>query len=113
MQLYAALNGGPGASVIRDAAKKLAQQLQAEHPDLVVADMKRAIRGGKVLLDWSQNSEAKTTIAPYSLRGRDRSYVATPRTWAEVQAGGMVQVHRTEIPERLERYGDLMAVLRE
>jgi bifunctional non-homologous end joining protein LigD len=113
MQLYAALNGGPGASVIRDAAKKLAQQLQAEHPDLVVSDMKRAIRGGKVLLDWSQNSEAKTTIAPYSLRGRDRAYVATPRTWAEVEAGGMAQVHRTEIPERLERYGDLMAALRD
>jgi bifunctional non-homologous end joining protein LigD len=112
MQLYAALEGGHNASAVRDGAKKLAQQLQAEHPDLVVSDMKRAIRGGKVLLDWSQNSEAKTTIAPYSLRGRDRAFVATPRTWNEVEAGGMTQVHRTEIPERLERYGDLMAALR-
>jgi bifunctional non-homologous end joining protein LigD len=113
MQLYAALEGNHGASAVRDAAKTLAQQLQAERPDLVVSDMKRAIRGGKVLLDWSQNSEAKTTIAPYSLRGRDRAFVATPRTWDEVEAGGLQHVHRTEIPTRLDRFGDLMAVLRD
>jgi bifunctional non-homologous end joining protein LigD len=111
MQLYAALEGNHTASAVRDGARKLAQQLQAENPDLVVSDMKRAIRGGKVLLDWSQNSEAKTTIAPYSLRGRNRAFVATPRTWDEVGAGGMKQIHRTELPERIRRYGDLMAAL--
>jgi len=113
MQLYAALNGQHSASAVRDGAKKLAQQLQAERPDLVVSDMKRAIRGGKVLLDWSQNSEAKTTITPYSLRGRERAYVATPRTWDEVEAGGLTQVHRTEIGARLAEHGDLMAALRD
>jgi bifunctional non-homologous end joining protein LigD len=111
LQLYAALDGSHEASVVRDRAKALAQQLQRDRPDLVVSDMKRAIRGGKVLLDWSQNSEAKTTIAPYSLRGRDRAFVAAPRTWDEVAAGGLTQVHRTELAARLEEHGDLMAVL--
>ncbi len=59
----------------------------AEHPDLVVWKMTKSLRGGKVFLDWSQNTGAKTTISPYSLRGRDRPYVAAPRTWEEIEDG--------------------------
>ena len=68
-------------------AKEVAEELQGEHPKLVTATMTKARRGGKVFLDWSQNAGSKTTISPYSLRGRERPDVATPVTWAEVEAG--------------------------
>ena len=66
-------------------ARTLAQRLAAAHPGLVVWKMTMADRTGKVLLDWSQNSAAKTTVAPYSLRARERPTVSTPLTWAEVE----------------------------
>lgn len=65
-------------------AHELARSLEAEHPDLVVSDMKKSPRRGKVLMDWSQNNEAKTTICPYSLRGKAHPTVAAPRTWDEI-----------------------------
>ncbi len=68
-------------------AKEVAEGLQAEHAALVTATMTKAKRPGKVFLDWSQNSGSKTTISPYSLRGRERPTVATPLTWDEVEAG--------------------------
>ena len=58
--------------------------LEADHPDLVVSDMKKTLRDGKVLVDWSQNNGNKTTITPYSLRGREHPTVAAPRTWQEL-----------------------------
>ena len=54
---------------------------EAEHPDLVTSRMTKALRPGKVFLDWSQNNGKKTTISPYSLRGKARPTVAAPRTW--------------------------------
>ncbi|MCY7400579.1 MAG: non-homologous end-joining DNA ligase [Nocardioides sp.] len=68
-------------------AKEVAEGLQAAHPELVTATMTKAKRPGKVFLDWSQNSGSKTTISPYSLRGRERPTVATPLAWDEVEAG--------------------------
>ncbi len=62
-------------------AKELARAIEADHPDLVVSQMSKAARPGKVFIDWSQNNGSKTTIAPYSLRGRPRPFVAAPRTW--------------------------------
>lgn len=67
-------------------AKALAEDLHRETPELVVAKMAKALRPGKVLVDWSQNNPAKTTIAPYSLRGRAHPTVSTPVTWDEVRA---------------------------
>lgn len=87
LQLYAPLDGSRDADEVRQIAKLLAELLTAEHPDLVLSNMKRDLRPGKVLLDWSQNSSSKTTITPWSLRGRDRPWVACPRTWGEVEAG--------------------------
>ena len=108
MQLYAALEKPRPPMKLREYAYELATSLEQEHA-LVVSNMKKAQRGGKVLLDWSQNNPAKTTITPYSLRGRTRSWVATPRSWDELDdAGTLQQVHHTEIPDRLETYGDLM-----
>lgn len=114
MQVYAALDGSETSNSVRDAARELAQQLTREHPELVVWKMTKSKRPGKVLLDWSQNTAAKTTIAPYSLRGRDRPTVAAPRTWVEIETGAerpdaLRQLTFDEIPGRLAELGDLFA----
>nr|MDQ5862506.1 non-homologous end-joining DNA ligase [Actinomycetota bacterium] len=70
IHLYAGLDGTQTSDQISDFAHELARALEADHPDLAVSDMKKTLRKGKVLVDWSQNSAAKTTIVPYSLRGR-------------------------------------------
>ncbi|MBO1766067.1 non-homologous end-joining DNA ligase [Allobranchiibius sp. GilTou38] len=108
MQVYAALDGSRTSEEIRDWAKDLAQSLTRSNPDLVVWKMTKSIRGGKVLLDWSQNTAAKTTIAPYSLRGRERPMVAAPRSWEEVQEPGrLTQLDFEEVLDRLDSDGDL------
>ena len=81
-------------------AKEVAEELQAEHPKLVTATMTKARRSGKVFLDWSQNAGSKTTISPYSLRGRERPYVATPVTWDEVEAGAEDPLGARAVPVR-------------
>ena len=86
MQLYADLEGTRSSDEVSDVAKSLAEHLAEEHPDLVTAKMAKTLRPGKVFLDWSQNNAAKTTICPWSLRGRARPQVALPRTWDEVEA---------------------------
>ncbi len=87
MQLYAALPGEQDSDTIRDIAREIAQDLTKVRPELVVWKMTKSLRPGKVLLDWSQNTAAKTTISPYSLRGKAAPFVAAPRTWAEVERG--------------------------
>ena len=66
-------------------AHELARLLERQHPDLVVSDMKKALRTGKVLVDWSQNDDHKTTICVYSLRAKERPTVSTPVKWEEVE----------------------------
>jgi bifunctional non-homologous end joining protein LigD len=95
-------------------AKEVAEELQGEHPSLVTATMTKARRSGKVFLDWSQNAGSKTTISPYSLRGREVPTVATPVSWAEVEAGaddplGLEQLRFEEVLERVSDLGDLFA----
>lgn len=85
LQLYAAV-GGMTSDQTSDLAKGLAEQLEQEHGELVVSRMTKALRPGKVLIDWSQNNSAKTTIAPYSLRARSQPTVSTPVSWDEVEA---------------------------
>jgi bifunctional non-homologous end joining protein LigD len=65
------------------------------------------LRTGKVLLDWSQNNPAKTTVCPYSLRGRARPWVAAPRTWDELAAPGLRQLDTGEVLDRVKTEGDL------
>lgn len=116
LHLYAALPGRLNAEEVRDLAKKVAQELSRAHPDLVLWQMTKAMRGGKVFLDWSQNTRTKTTISPYSLRGRDAPYVAAPRTWAEVEEGAekpdaLQHLAMQDVLERVERgdvFGDLL-----
>ncbi len=85
MQLYAALDGTRSSDDVSAVTRALAQQLAEAHPELVVWKMTKALRPGKVFLDWSQNSAAKTTICPWSMRGRDQPCVAAPRAWQEVE----------------------------
>ncbi len=115
MQLYARLGADLSSDQVRDLAAQLAQEMTKKHPDLVLWKMTKSLRPGKVFLDWSQNVAAKTTIAPYSMRGRDLPQVAAPRTWDEVEAGArgelFEQVMFDDVLERIERLGDLVAPL--
>jgi bifunctional non-homologous end joining protein LigD len=108
LQLYAPISGRQDADVVRSYAHEMAKELEAASPRLVVSRMAKAVRGGKVFIDWSQNDDAKTTITPYSLRGLDRPFVAAPRTWDELEEpGSLRQLVAGDIPDRLEQLGDL------
>ena len=112
LHLYAALPGRENADAVRDRAKRLAQDLSRSHPDLVLWKMTKALRPGKVLLDWSQNTRTKTTISPYSLRGQPSPYVAAPRTWDEVERGArepdfLRHLMMAEVLDRVARMGDV------
>ncbi|HET8970846.1 MAG TPA: non-homologous end-joining DNA ligase [Candidatus Nanopelagicales bacterium] len=107
LHLYAALEPA-AADHAADVAQVLAGALAEQLPALVVPTMARAERAGRVYVDWSQNNPAKTTITPYSLRGRERPTAAMPVGWDEVEAGGLRQVELAEVPDRLQRFGDLM-----
>ncbi len=97
---------------VREAAKQIAEALQKQHKSLVVSEMTKAKRPGKVFLDWSQNTGSKTTISPYSLRGKLAPYAAAPRTWDEVEEGAedlgaLGQLTYTDVLERLQEHGDI------
>ncbi len=108
MQLYAPLPRRRDAADVREYARTIATELAEAHRDLVLANMKRSLRPGKVLLDWSQNHPAKTTVTPYSLRAKDEPRVAAPRRWDEV-GEGMQQLGPDDVVRRLEEDGDLLA----
>jgi bifunctional non-homologous end joining protein LigD len=112
MQLYATMAGDLSSDQTRDLAQQLAQELTKKHPELIVWKMTKSLRPGKVFLDWSQNVAAKTTICPYSLRGKDAPTVAAPRTWDEVEQGAeggrFEQLDLEEVLERLDSEGDLI-----
>ncbi len=114
LHLYADLSRRLPSDESTALAKEVAEELQREHSSLVTATMTKAKRGGKVFLDWSQNAGSKTTISPYSLRGKERPYVAAPVSWAEVEAGaddplGLEQLRFDEVLERVADQGDLFA----
>ncbi|WP_432558211.1 ATP-dependent DNA ligase [Granulicoccus sp. GXG6511] len=110
LHLYAGLDGTLSSHEVSGVARELAVQLEALHPELVVSNMKKDLREGKVLLDWSQNSGSKTTIAPYSLRGRLHPTVAVPRTWDELRPD-LPNLELDQVVERLADVGDPLAVL--
>jgi bifunctional non-homologous end joining protein LigD len=113
MQLYVPVRGAAWQD-IHAYARQLAQRLAEERPELVVWQMKRDLRGGKILIDWSQNNAAKTTIAPYSLRARPRPTVSTPITWDEASvctdAEDLVFT-APQVLQRVEAMGDLYSDL--
>ncbi|NGX06661.1 ATP-dependent DNA ligase [Mycobacteroides franklinii] len=111
LHLYVPLAQPVSSSGAVAVAKKVAVQLEQAMPDLVTATMTRQLRAGKVFVDWSQNSGSKTTVAPYSLRGRETPTVAAPRTWEELDDPGLRQLRYAEVLSRAERDGDLLAGL--
>lgn len=113
IHLYAALNGSQTTAGVSGVAHELARALEADHPDLVVSDMKKSLRKGKVLVDWSQNNGSKTTIVPYSLRGRTHPTVALPRTWRELAAGDLRNLEYDEVLVRMTRRKDPLATIRD
>ena len=106
LHLYAALQRRKDPDDSTALAKEVAEDLAKEHSRLVTATMTKSKRSGKVFLDWSQNAGSKTTLSPYSLRGRELPTVATPVTWDEVEAGagdplGLEQFRFEEVLDRL------------
>ncbi|SDB84243.1 ATP-dependent DNA ligase LigD ligase module /ATP-dependent DNA ligase LigD phosphoesterase module /ATP-dependent DNA ligase LigD polymerase module [Raineyella antarctica] len=107
LHLYAGLDGSRTSEEINSFAREFAQALHRLMPDLVVHDMKKSLREGKVLVDWSQNNGNKTTICPWSLRGRLRPTVAVPRSWEEIADPGLDHLSMEEVLQRItEARGD-------
>ena len=102
IHLYAGLDGTSDAIAVTNVAKTLAQHLQRAHPDRITATMAKAERTGRVFIDWSQNNGKKTTISPYSLRGKARPTVAAPRTWDEIADPHLAQLELDEVIARVE-----------
>lgn len=112
IHVYGVLDGSRSAEQVHALARDTARELAAAHPDLVVATIRKADRRGRVLIDWSQNHPSRSTITPYSLRGRSRPTVAMPRTWREITSGRLRQIEMREVLGILRRRGDAGEALR-
>lgn len=113
LHLYVPVESTPSRRT-SEYAKQLAEQLAEALPDNVTATMTKALRPGKVFIDWSQNHSAKTTLAPYSLRGSAEPRVSTPIDWEEVAAATDPEelvFTPAEVLARVEEYGDVLAGL--
>src|SRR6476620_6849189 len=113
LQVYVPLNTPTTYHVTKPFANALARLLEHDHSELVVSDMKKEVRTGKVFVDWSQNDEHKTTVSVYSLRARERPTVSTPVTWEEVERAmkkkdaGLLVFEAHQVLDRVEKMGDL------
>jgi bifunctional non-homologous end joining protein LigD len=113
LQVYVPLHTPVTYEKTKAFAHAVALLLEQEHPDLVVSRMQKHLRKGKVLIDWSQNEDHKTTVSVYSLRARERPTVSTPVTWAEVSAAvrkkdpDSLVFEADETVRRVEKKGDL------
>ena len=113
LQVYVPLNTAVTYEQTKMVSHALAEYLEREHPELVVSKMSKALRKGKIFVDWSQNDEHKTTISVYSLRAKDRPTVSTPVTWDEVAAtvqkknGKRLVFRCDETLARVKKLGDL------
>lgn len=113
LQVYVPLNTSVTYARTKAFAKTVAEALERELPDLVVSKMLKKLRHGKVLVDWSQNDEHKTTANVYSLRAKERPTVSTPLTWSEVKSavkkGKAPVFDAAQVLKRLKKHGDLFA----
>jgi bifunctional non-homologous end joining protein LigD len=113
LQIYVPLNTAVTYDQTKPFAHELARLLERQHPNLVVSDMKKALRTGNVLVDWSQNDDHKTTVCVYSLRAKERPTVSTPVRWDEVEAclkkgdASLLVFESDEVLARAKKYGDL------
>jgi bifunctional non-homologous end joining protein LigD len=115
LQVYVPLNSGATYTKTRAFALGLAELLERTHPELVVSNMKKELRRGKVLVDWSQNNQHKTTVCVYSLRAKEHPTASTPVTWDEVDAclakgdPELLVFESSEVLKRVDKHGDLFA----
>src|SRR5213080_2849090 len=113
LQVYVPLNTSVTYDQTKDLSRALAQHLEGEHADLVTSNMSKAVRKGKVFVDWSQNDEHKTTICVYSLRAREEPTVSTPVTWDEVEnclkkkKAELLKFRSDQVLARVEKLADL------
>ncbi len=100
-----------------EGAHEIAQVIERDHRDDVVSTMRKSLREGKVLIDWSQNSPSKTTVAAYSLRARPEPTVSTPVTWREIDRcaksgdSNSLRFEANDVVRRVDKFGDLMSAL--
>ncbi len=115
LQIYVPLNTAVSYDQTKELSHALAEHLESEHPDLVVSKMSKALRKGKIFVDWSQNDEHKTTICVYSLRAKDEPTASTPVTWQEVEQtlkkkdAKRLVFRCDETLKRVKKMGDLFA----
>lgn len=115
LQIYVPLNTPVTYDDTKGFSRALARLLENQHPEFVVSDMKKALRTGKVFVDWSQNDEHKTTVNVYSLRAKERPTVSTPVSWEEVEKclkkkdAKLLVFESSEVLARVEKMGDLFA----
>jgi len=113
LQVYVPLNTPVTYDDTKGLSRSLAQHLESEHPDLVTSNMSKAVRKGKVFVDWSQNDEHKTTICVYSLRAKEEPTVSTPVIWNEVENclkkknAELLKFRSDQVLARMEKLGDL------
>jgi bifunctional non-homologous end joining protein LigD len=113
LQVYIPLNTAVTYEQTKPFAKAIARLLEEQHPDLIVSDMKKALRVNKVFVDWSQNDNYKTTVNVYSLRAKDQPTVSTPVTWQEVEDclkkgdPELLVFTAEQVLNRVEKFGDL------
>src|SRR5437660_8770792 len=113
LQVYVPLNTAITYDETKNLSRALAQHLEHEHADRVTSNMSKAVRKGKVFVDWSQNDEHKTTICAYSLRAREEPTVSTPVTWNEVENclkkknAQLLKFRSDQVLARMEKLGDL------
>lgn len=119
LQIYVPLNTKATYEQTKNLSLAFAQYLEREHPELVTSNMSKAVRKGKVFVDWSQNDQHKTTICVYSLRARQEPTVSTPVTWSEVENcvekrnPDLLKFRCDQVLNRVEKSGDLFAPVEE
>jgi bifunctional non-homologous end joining protein LigD len=115
IQVYVPLNAKVTYDQTKPFAHAVAQALERTEPDRVVSRMAKNLRGGKVLVDWSQNDEHKTTVAVYSLRAKERPTVSTPVAWDEIEGAlehedpDSLSFEASDVVSRVKAKGDLFA----
>ena len=117
LQVFVPLNTPTSYEKTKRFAQRVAERMRASAPELIVAQMRRALRPGKVFIDWSQNDPHKTTVSVYSLRARTAPTVSTPVTWAEVRKCARSRDPQSlvfefaDVLRRVKRHGDFFAPL--
>ena len=115
LQIYVPLNTPTSYDETKPFAHEVARMLERQHPDLVVSEMKKAVRTGKIFVDWSQNDDHKTTVCVYSLRAKERPTASTPVDWSEVESchkegdANLLVFDSDKVLARVKQRGDIFA----